>query len=73
VDNYYCGASLGTLTVNGAIAQNFRGPVGTSGGTGYLKSYNFDDRLRYSNPPYFLKPVQAPWGLLRFSEQVPAQ
>ena len=26
VDNYYCGAALGTLTVNGAIAQKFRGP-----------------------------------------------
>lgn len=32
VDNYHCGARLGTLTVNGAIAQTYRGPVGTSGG-----------------------------------------
>jgi hypothetical protein len=73
VDNYYCGSLLGTLTVNGAIAQNFRGPVGTSGGTGYLKSYNFDDRLRYTNPPHFLAPLEAPWDVMRFNEQVPPQ
>ena len=29
VDNWYCGNPLGTLHVNGAIAQKFRGPVGT--------------------------------------------
>ena len=53
VDNYNCGAQLGTLNVNGAIAQKFRGPVGTygSGGTGYLKNYIYDDRLRYIEPP----------------------
>ena len=43
VDNYYCGAALGNLTVNGAIGQKFRGPVGrTSGGSpinGYIKKY----------------------------------
>ena len=29
VDHYSCGNPLGTLTVNGAIAQKFRGAVGT--------------------------------------------
>ena len=74
VNNYYCGAVLGTLSVNGAIAQKFRGPVGTGGSsvtTGYVKAYAFDDRLRYVNPPYFLSPVQAPWDLMRFNEQSP--
>ena len=50
VDNYNCGAPLGTLNVNGAIAQKFRGAVGTGGGgsdTGYLKNYNYDERLQY--------------------------
>ncbi|HET6448500.1 MAG TPA: hypothetical protein VFG31_05255, partial [Conexibacter sp.] len=28
VDSYFCGGTLGTLTVNGTIAQKFRGPVG---------------------------------------------
>ena len=59
------GAKLGTLRVFGSIAQKFRGPVGTgdgSSGTGYLKNYNFDTRLRYSPPPYFLDPVGSGWG-----------
>ena len=32
VDNWYCGAALGNLTVTGAIAQKYRGIVGTFGG-----------------------------------------
>jgi hypothetical protein len=72
VDNYACGAKLGTITVNGAIAQKFRGPVGTVGSTGFLKDYNYDDRLRYRSPPFFLDPVSASWGVVRQNEQVPA-
>ena len=34
VDNYNCGAKLGTLDVNGAIAQKYRGAVGTGGSGG---------------------------------------
>ena len=30
VDNYNCGARLGTLNVIGAIAQKYRGAVGTT-------------------------------------------
>lgn len=73
VDNWYCGGSLGTLTVKGAIAQRFRGPVGTTGGTGYIKSYVYDDRFRYSSPPYFLDPIQSSWKVNRQNEQVPAR
>jgi type II secretory pathway pseudopilin PulG len=69
VDNYDCGAALGNLTVNGAIAQKHRGIVGTSGGTGYIKNYNYDDRLKYRSPPYFLDPVQASWRVLRENDQ----
>ncbi len=65
VDHYDCGAGLGTLTVNGAISQKFRGPVGTTGGTGYFKSYNYDDRLRYQEPPNFLDPVESAWHIQR--------
>jgi type II secretory pathway pseudopilin PulG len=61
VDNYKCGNQLGNLNVVGAIAQKFRGPVGTTGGTGYLKNYEYDDRLRYVEPPSFIDPVQAKW------------
>lgn len=76
VDNYSCGAALGTLRVEGAIAQKFRGPVGTfSGGTlrsGYTKDYWYDDRLKYRSPPFFLDPVSAAWRVVRTNEQVPA-
>jgi hypothetical protein len=78
VDNYDEGARLGTLKVDGAIAQRFRGPVGTfssstgQGVTGYTKDYNYDDRLRYRSPPYFLDPISAAWRIVRANEQVPA-
>lgn len=65
VDHYDCGKGLGTLTVNGAIAQKYRGAVGTTGGAGYKKDYNYDERLSYLQPPSFLAPVQAEWLLGR--------
>jgi hypothetical protein len=74
VDSYFCGSPLGTLTVKGTIAQEFRGPVGTGSGstisTGYVKSYSYDDRLRLREPPHFLDPVQASWRIQRYAEQV---
>ncbi len=76
VDNWFCGAPTGDLTVYGAIAQFFRGTVGTGGSagiaTGYRKDYTYNDRLRYREPPFFLDPVQASWRIARETEQVPA-
>jgi hypothetical protein len=65
VDHYDCGAELDELEVNGAIAQKFRGAVGTTGGHGYLKDYNYDDRLRYLEPPHFFDPVESAWHVQR--------
>jgi hypothetical protein len=70
VDHYDCGGTgLGTLTVNGAISQKFRGAVGTNSNgnvaNGYSKSYNYDDRLRYQEPPSFFDPVQSAWHIQR--------
>jgi hypothetical protein len=77
VDNWNCGPPLSNLNVEGAIAQKFRGPVGTGSGgsinTGYVKNYVYNDRLRYREPPYFLDPVQAAWRIARQNEQIPAQ
>ncbi|MDO9356950.1 MAG: hypothetical protein Q7T55_24855 [Solirubrobacteraceae bacterium] len=77
VDNYRCGASLEDLNVFGAISQKFRGPVGTgsrgSSTTGYLKKYEYDDRLAVRSPPKFLDPVQSAWRIKTFQEQSPAQ
>jgi hypothetical protein len=76
VDNWKCGDELEKLHVKGAIAQRFRGPVGTFSGstlsTGYAKDYVYDDRLRYRSPPYFVEPVKASWKVVRNNEQVPA-
>ena len=77
VDHYNCGDPLGQLSVNGVIAQKFRGPVGTGGAsgnsTGYVKAYSYDDRLQYRSPPYFLDPVQSAWQVVRYNEQIPAR
>lgn len=73
VDNYACGSALGTLNVVGAIAQKYRGVVGTgNGSTGFIKDYQYDDRLKYRSPPNFLDPLQSGWKVVRESEQIPA-
>ena len=80
--NFYQGAMLSTdnnvddgtkLKVRGAIAQKHRGPVGTPGGgsfaaAGYIKLYQYDQRLRYSPPPFFLKPDFAPWRVTKVTD-----
>ncbi|HEV7492596.1 hypothetical protein [Baekduia sp.] len=72
VDNYMCANSEGTLTVNGAIAQSYRGVVGTgNGSTGYIKNYNYDDRLKVREPPNFLDPIKTSWRIVRQVEQKP--
>jgi hypothetical protein len=67
VDNYDCGkqSQIGDINIYGAIAQKFRGIVGTTGGTGYLKNYNYDERLATDEPPYFLAPLKADWKVIR--------
>jgi hypothetical protein len=74
VDAYECGLPLGTLTIRGAIAQKYRGPVGTYGGTGtgFVKDYQYDNRLTQRSPPRFMNPVQPAWSLANQTEQVPA-
>jgi Tfp pilus assembly protein PilX len=76
VDRYYCGDPIGKLTVNGMIAQKFRGAVGkNSGGAvvhGFLKDYVYDPRLAFRSPPHFLDPVKSAWHVHRYTEQEPA-
>lgn len=62
VQNYYVGGSRGDLTVNGAIAQKFRGIV-RSGSNGYSKDYHYDERFKYIAPPKFLSPVSTTYGV----------
>lgn len=69
VDHYDCGAVTGTLEVEGALAQKYRGPVGTgtttNPSTGYLKNYVYDNRLHYLEPPSFIDPKPANWVIGR--------
>ncbi|MFF1634503.1 hypothetical protein [Leifsonia sp. NPDC058248] len=65
VQNYDQGNSSGrgSLNIYGAIAQEFRGTVGTAGGQGYIKNYNYDSRFKYTAPPKFLSPVSTTYGV----------
>jgi hypothetical protein len=69
VDNYSCGSTPpGTLTVHGAIAQEYRGAVGSTSGNstyGYLKNYNYDNRLATLLPPYMFDLQSTQWGAVR--------
>ncbi|WP_456788516.1 hypothetical protein [Cellulomonas sp. P5_C5] len=75
VQNYDRGVPRGTLTVNGAIAQKFRGTVGTGSGatvsTGYLKAYKYDKRFSYVAPPKFLSPTSTTYGVNVWVEIAP--
>ena len=77
VDNYDCGDydDVKDLHITGAIAQNFRGTVGTGGssgpGTGYLKDYNYDDRFTVAQPPYLFDIASSTWHIARETLCVP--
>ena len=82
IDNFDCGSTsnsagtgnapsqLGTLTINGTIAQNFRGRVGEGDPqiSGYAKNYWYDSRLLAIQPPSFLNPVDTTWAVDRVTE-----
>jgi hypothetical protein len=72
VQHYEAGTPLGNLNVTGAIAQIYRGIVGTFSGTssysGYAKNYVYDSRLKYLSPPHFIDPVQSAWGVVTWAE-----
>ena len=68
VQNYLASDTpRGVLTVKGSIAQTYRGPVGTTGGAGYSKSYKYDTRFAYMAPPKFLSPVSSSYGVSQYS------
>jgi hypothetical protein len=69
-DNPGCGAREGHLNVYGAIGQNYRGIVLHNNG-GYIKNYEYDDRLATDEPPYFLAPLKAGWKVVRETAPAP--
>lgn len=72
VQMHGAGRGLGTLRVEGAIAQRYRGPVGTNSNgnivSGFAKGYSYDQRLQYLSPPRFLDPVASAWGVATWAE-----
>lgn len=62
VQQYDKGNKKGTLLVAGSIAQRWRGAVGTAQNTGYDKLYTYDQRLKYSAPPYFPHWANSEWS-----------
>lgn len=75
VQNYRLGSPKEELRVHGAIAQRYRGIVGTFSGssvvTGYEKEYVYDQRLKYQSPPHFLDPVKSAWNIATWAEIKP--
>ena len=67
VDNYGTDSAptAPTLTVHGAIAQRYRGIVGTVAGAGYVKNYFYDDRLKVLLPPFLFSLSTAGWQVSR--------
>ena len=71
VDNFRCGSQLENLNVYGAIGQDYRGIVGLIGTSGYIKNYEYDNRLATDEPPYFLAPLKAGWKVIRQTAAAP--
>jgi hypothetical protein len=61
----------GNLNVFGTIAQEFRGPIGNTGGAGYSKQYLYDQSLETLWPPYFILPAGATWSPQTYGELAP--
>lgn len=55
IEGYDSGTHRGQLRILGGLIQQERGPVGTSGGTGYDKYYSYDSRLLENATPNFPK------------------
>ena len=80
VDSFECGSTpQGTLSVNGAIVQRYRGSVGLLSQTtgllqsGYYKNYTYDDRFHARNPPNFLDPATTSWNIVKVAEETNAR
>jgi len=63
----------GTLTIYGSIGQRYRGPVGTfnNGGqpvSGYIKDYNYDQRMQFDEPPHFIEPLNSGFYVSNWEE-----
>lgn len=67
-ESYDKGSRKGTITLCGSLAQRYRGPVGLINTTGYVKNYNYDQRMLYSEPPHFIEPLDAGFEISSWEE-----
>jgi hypothetical protein len=66
--NYNDGNARGRIRLLGGISQNTRGAVGlVGGGSGYYKSYTYDERMMVASPPYF--PATGSYEILSWYER----
>jgi hypothetical protein len=66
--NWDTGPDQGVYTIVGGMIQQFRGPVGTSGGTGFDKDYNYDSRLKTLTPPHLADLASSAWNVVSYGE-----
>ncbi|GEM49603.1 DUF4900 domain-containing protein [Deinococcus cellulosilyticus] len=54
VESYGSGTDRGAINLLGGLIENYYGPVGTTGGTGYKRAFTYDQRLLQGmSPPFF--------------------
>lgn len=75
-NSHSCGGGVSacpTLTIFGALAQDYRGPVGQLGSSamGFQKNYIYDESLQTLWPPFFLPPSGATWNPTSYDEIQP--
>lgn len=72
VERYNRDGAKGTLNLLGGIIQQNRGPVGTFSGntvvSGYIKNYQYDNRLKGSIPPSF--PRESVFSIVYWKDEV---
>ncbi len=64
----WTGGALCHLDLFGAIGQDFRGPVGLIGYSGYEKEYYYDTSLQTVWPPYYLQATSSGWEPVGYAE-----
>lgn len=76
VQNWSSGGALGNITFDGSLALDYDGITGTAtyNGTlvtGYNEVFDYDPRLAFTSPPYYLSPSTTYWEQLHWTELGP--
>lgn len=66
-EHYDNGVNRGMIKLLGGLSMGERQPVGLVSGSGYNKSYRYDERLRVQSPPYY--PTTGSYEILSWYER----